>query len=184
MKKDLIKISIDERYSKPPMRNYETNKILYNRIVKMWSIELADFSDYKTSNNKGFIKVFIVVDNSSKYLWGIPLKNKYGQTITKDFSKILTISNRRLLKLESDRGAEWYNSVFQNFLKVKNIHHYSRYTDKGPSIAERFIRTIRNLLKKPVFLAGNADWLSKLSSAIEQYKNTIHHLLTKDTHSR
>ena len=59
-------------------------------------------------------------------------------------------------------------------LKSKNVHHYSRYTDKGPSIAERVIRTVRNLLKKPVFLAGNADWLSELPSVIKQYNNTIH----------
>ena len=60
-------------------------------------------------------------------------------------------------------------------MKSKNIHHYSRYTDEGPSIAERVIRTIRNLLKKPVFEKGNADWLSELPSAIKQYNNTIHH---------
>ena len=60
-------------------------------------------------------------------------------------------------------------------LKSKNIQHYSRYTDKGPSIAERVIRTIRNLLKKPVFLAGNADWVSELSSITKHYNNTIHH---------
>ena len=27
---------------------------------------------------------------------------------------------------------------------------------------------------KPIFLAGNADWLSELSSVIKQYNNTIH----------
>ena len=31
-----------------------------------------------------------------------------------------------------------------------------------------------NLLKKLVFLAGNADWLSELPSVIKQYNNTIH----------
>ena len=60
-------------------------------------------------------------------------------------------------------------------MKSKNIQHYSRFTDKGPSIAERVIRTIRNLLKKPVSLAGNADWVSELPSVIKQYNNTIHH---------
>ena len=59
-------------------------------------------------------------------------------------------------------------------MKSKNIHHYSRFTDKGPSIAERVIRTVRNLLKKPIFLAGNADWLSELPSVIRQYNNTNH----------
>ena len=108
-------------------------------------------------------------------MWAIPLKNKYSQTITNEFSNIITTSKRKPIKLESDRGTEFYNSIFQNFLKSKNIQHYSRYTDKGPSIAERVIRTVRNLLKKPVFEKGNADWLSELPSIIKQYNNTIHH---------
>ena len=60
-------------------------------------------------------------------------------------------------------------------MRSKNIHPYSRFTDKGPSIAERVIRTIRNLLKKPIFLAGYADWLSELPSVIKQNINSFHH---------
>ena len=166
--KDKIKIFIDEIYSKPPLRNYPTNKIIYNHIDEIWSIDLADMIDYKISNNKGYRYFFIIIDNFSKYLWAIPLKNNYSQTITNEFSNILTTSKRKLLKIESDRGTEFYNSLFQNFLKLKNIHHYSRYTDKGPSIAERVIRTVRNLLKKPIFLAGNANWISELPSVVKQ----------------
>ena len=173
--KDKIKIFIDEIYSKPPKKNYPTNKVIYNHIDEIWSIDLADMIDYKISNNKGYRYIFIIIDNFSKYLWAIPLKNKYSQTITNEFSNILTTSKRKPLKLESDRGTEFYNSIFQNFLKLKNIHRYSRYTDKGPSIAERVIRTIRNLLKKPVFEKGKADWLSELPSVIRKYNNTIHH---------
>ena len=173
--KDLTKIFIDEIYSTPPTKNYPTNKIVYNKIDEIWSIDLADFSDYKTSNNKRFRYIFIVIDNFSKYLWTIPLKNKYSQTITNEFSNILIKSKRKPIKIESDRGSDFYNSIFQNFLKSKNIHHYSRFTDKGPSIAERVIRTVRSLIKKPIFLAGNADWLSELPSVTKQYNNTIHH---------
>ena len=157
------------------MRNYPTNKIVYNHIDEIWSIDLADMIDYKVSNNNGFRYIFIVIDNFSKYLWAIPLKNKYSQTITNEFSNILTSSKRKPIKLESDRGSEFHNNIFQNFLKLKNIHQYSRFTDKGPSIAERVIRTIRNLLKKPVFEKGNADWVSELPSVIKKYNNTIHH---------
>ena len=107
-------------------------------------------------------------------MWAIPLKNKYSQTITNKFSHFSTTSKRKLLKIESDRGTEFYNSVFQNFLKVKNKHHYSRFTDIGPSIAELVIRTKRNFLKKPVFERGNADWLSELPSVFKQYNNTTH----------
>ena len=54
-KRDLTKIFIDEIYSKAPKRNYSTNKIDYNYIDEIWSIDLADMIDYKISNNKGFI---------------------------------------------------------------------------------------------------------------------------------
>ena len=105
---------------------------------------------------------------------GYTTQKKYSKTITDEFSNILTRSKRKLLKIESDRGTEFYNSIFQNILKLKNIHHYSRFTDKGPSIAERVIRRVRNLLKKPVFEKGRADWLSELPSVIKQYYNTMH----------
>ena len=173
--KDKIRIFIDEIYSKPPKKNYPTNKVIYKHVDEIWSMDLADMIDYKISNNKGFRYIFIIIDNFSKYLWAIPLKNKYSQTITNEFSNIITTSKRKPNKLESDRGTEFYNSIFQNFLKSKNIHHYSRYTDKGPSIAERVIRTVRNLLKKPIFEKGRADWISELPSVIKQYNNTIHH---------
>ena len=174
MKKDLTKIFIDEIYSKLPQKNYETNKLTYNHIDEIWCFDLADMIDYKISNNKGFRYIFIIIDNFSEYLWAIPLKNKYNQTITNKFSNILTTSKRKPLKLESDRGSDFYNSIFQNFLKSKIIQQYSRFTDKGPIIAERVIRTLRSLLKKSVFEKGRADWLSELPSVIKQYNNTIH----------
>ena len=64
-------------------------------------------------------------------------------------------------------------------MRSKNIHHYSRFTDKDPSIAERVFRTIRNLLKKPIFLACNPNWLSEIPSSVKQYNKTIHHSIKK-----
>ena len=149
--RDLTRIFINEIYSKAPKKIYPTNKLVYNHIDEIWSTDLADKIDYKISNNKGFRYIFVIIDNSSKDLCAIPLKSKNSRTITNAFSNILTTSKRSPLKLESDRGKEWYNSIFQNFLKNKNIHHYSRFTDKGPSIAERVIRTLRNLIKSQYF---------------------------------
>ena len=59
-------------------------------------------------------------------------------------------------------------------MKAKNIQHYSRFTGKGPSIAERVIRTVRNLLKKPVLEKCKADWLCELPSVNKKYNSTIH----------
>ena len=67
----------------------------------------------------------------------LPLKNKSSQTIVDEFSKIITKSKRKPNLIETDRGKEFYNNIFKNYLKQNNIHHYSRFTDKGPSIARK-----------------------------------------------
>ena len=85
---------------------------------------------------------------SSQTVCGVNyLKRKIIKKYHKNF---LNTSKTSLVKLESNRGGEWYISNFQNFLKGKKKQHYSRFTDKGPSIAERINRTIGSLLKKPV----------------------------------
>ena len=70
MKKDLTKIFIDEIYSTPPRKNFPTNKIIYNYIDEIWSIDLVDFSDYKTSNNKGF-RYFLYLLKVSQNICGL-----------------------------------------------------------------------------------------------------------------
>ena len=69
-----------------------------------------------------------MIDNFSKFLWAIPSKNKYSKTITEELSINLTTSKQKPVKVESDRGAEFYNSIFQSLLKTKilSIIHDSR----------------------------------------------------------
>ena len=64
--------------------------------------------------------------------------------------------------------------MFIEFLKLNDIKRYSRYTSKGAVFAERFNRTIRDLLKKPVFEKGNANWIDELSTITSKYNNKIH----------
>ena len=173
--KDLIKIFIDEIYSRPPNKNYETNKTMIKSIDDTWSSDLLDMNDYGPKNNRCYRYILVVIDNFSKFGWTIPLKNKYSQSITDAFSQIIKTSRRKPNLLETDDGKEYVNIIFNEFLKNHNIKRYSRNTALGAVFAERFNRTIRNLLKKPVFEKGNADWLSELPSVIKQYNNTTHH---------
>ena len=54
------------------------------------------------------------------------------------------------------------------------MHHFSRFTDKGPSVVEKVERTLRSFFKEPIFPEGNADWISELPSVIKKYNNTVH----------
>ena len=88
--KDLFKNFFDAIYSKPPSRIYSIKKVVYNHIDEIWSVDLADMIDYKITNIKGFRYIFVIIDNFSKNIWCIPLKNEQGQTITNEFPNILT----------------------------------------------------------------------------------------------
>ena len=44
-KRDLNKILFDEIYSSTPKKNDPTNKIIYNNVDEIWSIDLANFSE-------------------------------------------------------------------------------------------------------------------------------------------
>ena len=50
--------------------------------------------------------------------------------------------------MEDDRGRIFILVFSQHFLKVKKLHDGSRFTNKGASVGERVIRTIREKLKK------------------------------------
>ena len=150
-KNDNFKIFIDEMYSSPPKKHYETNKKIYNQNDEKNSFDLADIFDYEVSSKKGFRYIFILIslnlNNFSKHTWFIQLKKKNTQKF-----------------------------FFSKLLKVQKVHKYPRLTDEGPSIVEDWVlRTIRNWYKKPVFEKRNADWICDLPSIIKQYKITFHY---------
>ena len=169
-----IKIFINEIYSKPPKRNYNTNKTDVYHIDDIWSLDILDLKDYGPENNRNYRYVLVIIDNFSEFGWTIPLKNKNAQTIKDSFEKILISSKRRPNLIKSDRGKEFYNNIFQDFLNKNNIELYSRNTSLGAVFAERFNRTIRDLLKKIVFENGDANWIDILPTITKQYNNKVH----------
>ena len=168
-----IKIFINEIYSKPPKRNYATNKTDVYFIDDIWSLVILDLKDYGPENNRGYRYVLVVIDNFSKFGWTVPLKNKNAQTIKDSFENILISSKRKPNLIETDHGREFYNNIFQDFLNKNNIKLYSRNSSFGIVFAERFNRTIRDLLKKIVFEQGDAKCIDILPTITKQYYNRI-----------
>ena len=166
-----IKTFINEIYSKPPKKYYPTNQTIVSYIDDIWSLDILDLKDYGPENNRGYRYVLVTIDNFSKYGWTIPLKNKNAQAIKDSFENILISSKRKPNLIESDRGKDFYNNVFQDFLNKSNIKLYSRNSSYGAVFAERFNRTIRDLLKRPVFEKGDANWIDILSTITNQYNN-------------
>ena len=119
-----IKIFIKEIYSKPPRKNYATNKTDVYHIDDIWSLDILDLKDYGPENNNNYRYVLVMIDNFSKFGWTVPLKNKNAQTIRDSFENILISSKRKPDLIETDRGKEFYNNIFQDFLNEKTISNF------------------------------------------------------------
>ena len=169
-----IKIFINEIYSKGPTKNYATNKTDVYFIDDIWSLAILDLKDYGPKNNKGYRYVLVTIDNFSKFAWTTPLENKNAQTIKDSSEKIIISSKRKPNLIESDRGKEFYNNIFQGFLNKNDIKLYSRNSSFGSVFAERFNQSIRDLLKKPVFEKGDGNWIDVLQTITKQYNRRKH----------
>ena len=171
MTQENIKIFINETFSKPPKKTYPTNKTDVYRIDDIWSLDLLDLKDYDPENNRGERYVLVIIDNFSKFGRTITLKSKNAQIIKDSFENILISSKRKPNVIATDRGKAFYNNIFQDFLNKNNIKLYSRNSSFGSVFAERFNRTIRDLLKRPVFEKGESNCIDVLPVITKQRNN-------------
>ena len=74
-----------------------------------------DVSYYKNPNKKGYRFILVVIEDLLSHSWGVPLKYMKCETLKKECSNILSTTKGKPIKIESDRGKELYNSVFQIF---------------------------------------------------------------------
>ena len=86
------------------------------------------------------------IDLFSKYVCIVPLKDKRG-IIVNAFQKISS-KGCKPNKIWVDQGGEFYNNLFNRFLKINNIEMYSTYNEGKFVVAERFIRTLKNKIFK------------------------------------
>ena len=100
-------IFINEIYSRPPEKNYSTNKTDVYLIDDVWSLDILDLKDYDPEKNRGYRYVLVLINNFSKFGFTIPLKNKNAQTIKDSFKKIMIGSKRKSNLIESFHGKEF-----------------------------------------------------------------------------
>ena len=95
--------------------------------------------------NKGIRYLLTVIDILSKYAWVQPLKDKKGPTVVQAFNNILK-DGRKPLKLQTDKGKEFYNKDMTQWLKKNNIVYFSMGGDAKAAVVERFNRALKERL--------------------------------------
>ena len=132
----------------------------------IWGADLADMQ-LISKFNKGFRFLLCVVDIFSKYAWVAPLKDKKGVILVNAFQSILKKSNRKPIKIWVDKGGEFYYNSFKKWLQDNDIVMYSTHNKEKSVVVERFIRTLKNKIRKYMTLISKNMYIDKLDDIVD-----------------
>ena len=105
------------------------------------------------------------------------MKNKTSQSVIAAFSKILKLSVC-FSSLQTDLGTEFTNKAFQSRLKVPNVHFFHTHNREiKPSIAEHFIRTIKEKLLRYFTYSNKRKYVDVIQKLVHTYNHSFHHLI-------
>ena len=127
---------------------------------------MADLSAFKDYND-GYTFLLLVIDTFSKYGYLIPLKNKKGETVANALKDIF--KKRKPGKLWTDKGKEFYNKDVKDLVEL-----YSTENEEKSSIAERWVRTIKEKMWKYFTDNNTYKYIDVLPDLVEDYNKTVH----------
>ena len=157
-----------EELHKPVKRKFRKRRVLVSGIDKIWAADLADMRALSKEND-GYNFLLLVIDTFSKYGWIVPLKNKKGETIVKALKEIFKESGRRPDKLWTDKGREFFNKDVRDL-----VYLYATENEEKSSIAERWIRTMKEKMFKYFTDNNTYNYIDALPELVEDYNNTVH----------
>lgn len=156
-------------------KNFQRRPYNVTNVNDLWEIDLMDLKSLKFYNDN-YTYVLVVIDFLSKYAFAEPMKSKSAENVTKAFQAILNRSNGRLpITLQSDKGKEFVNKIFQDYLKTQNIIFWLvRCPDVKAACIERFIRTLKTRIWRYFTHKRTNRYIDVLQSFIQAYNNTTH----------
>lgn len=153
---------------------FKRNQYNITNIDDLWEMDLIDMQKY-SRNNKGNKYILAVIDCFSKYAWCIPIKRKTPDEIIRGFDEIFSSTNRKPIKVQSDKGREFVNKHVKNYFAEKYIQFFTtRDPTTKAAICERFIRTLKGILYKYFTYTKANKYTEALPSLLTMYNNRIH----------
>ena len=154
------------------LENFKKRKVYSCFRDNNWGVDLADMQSL-SKYNKGNQYLLYTIDLFSKYAWVIPMKDKKRTSSVNAFQKIIS-EERKPNKIWVDKGSEFYDNSFKDFLKTNNTEMYSTYSEAKSVVTERFIRTLNNKIFKHMKAISKNVYFDVLDDTVNKYNNTVH----------
>ena len=151
---------------------FKRRKVLARGIGYQYQADLIDYAPLKRDNG-GTTFLLSVIDVFSRYAMLMPLKNKRGDTVCEGLEKIFRHMGSPL-KLQTDKGKEFYNKHVRNLLQRETVHHFSTEQDVKAQIVERFNRTVREIIKRYMTHKRSLRYIDIIPDFLARYNNRPH----------
>lgn len=172
--RDFLANNETSQIQKPQKENKVNRPIVTSAPNKLWQIDLADVSKYAAlNNNVNFL--LVVVDAFSKYAWVVTLKNKTDTSVADAMEEIFK-ENGAPSSIQHDNGAEFVNRKLNSLCEKYDVHQIvsAPYHPRSNGIAERFNRTLKNILAKFMVNFNTQHYIDVLPKLIANYNSQVH----------
>jgi hypothetical protein len=184
-KKDFLNyLKNTEAYTlhKPKTKKFGRKRVIVPSIDHTWQIDLLDVSKIR-DENEGFNYLFVCIDCFSKKAWVVKMKNKNSASSVSAFKTILKVSKRKPLKIQADKGSEFFNKEFKKLCYDNKIHLYSTFSELKACIVERFNRTLREKMQRYFTFKDSNRYIEVLDDIVSSYNNSYHRSIKQTPNS-
>ena len=161
------------KIAKEPMPKMKT---LMKPIIASHPLEIVamDFTLLEMSTS-GHENVLVMTDIFSKYTLAIPTKDQTSKTVCKTFVKEWIQKLGIPERIHSDQGKSFENNIISELCRIYKItkSKTTPYNPQGNSQAERFNRTMHNILRT-LGVEEKKRWPDHLQELVFMYNNTPH----------
>jgi hypothetical protein len=168
---------------RPARKKYPMKKVIVGGVNIQLQMDLIDMQQWAPQND-GYRYILLAIDCFGRYAYYQPLKTKQGDLVAKSIETILNEAesrvDRKIKKIQTDEGTEFYNRHVKKLLEDWYIHLFSTKSPTKAQMVERLIRTLRTKQERYNTFKGTRRWLESFPMLLKSYNKTTHSTLPKD----
>ena len=156
---------------KTPIKRFKRLHALSNAVNEIWSADLA-YVDKLAGVNKNIRYLFVAVDILSRFLYVQPMKTKTADEAKKALEKVVENAGVIPHKIWVDKGTEFRGS-FKRYCNANGIIVYNTHSETKSAYAERYIRTLKNLIYKYIKFKDSYKYIDQLQKFVDVINNRV-----------
>ena len=147
------------------------NSFIPKQAYAEYQMDVAFFQDLNKETESRLPYALLIIDTFTKYMQVVPIKTKQPDDVLEGIKELFKLMQAKPDTLYSDEEGALVSNLVQRFFKNEDIRHL--VTRSHASVAERAIRTFKDLIYRRVEGLANPIWTDFIDSVLNIYNNKM-----------